>query len=147
MTQKFRLLIAAVVEFPVNLKIRDAGITRDFRFHLIGKRLTAEEAQEQLAGKPEAAADEAVDLDAATADKGLTVREFLRTNIVGWRGQKLVTADDEGTPADFSLEAFDAMLTIVGAAAVFFEHYVATIPAQSDAPPAKQSAEGARRKN
>lgn len=116
MPQKFQLAIGDRFEVPVHFTVRDGAQVKPFRFHLECNRLDAEEARRALTGEGDAA--------------GLTVQEFLHQNIVGWRGQKLVLQAD-GTPADFSTEALDAMLGISGVGAVLYQAYVGALAAAS----------------
>lgn len=122
-TGKYQLAIGDRFEYPVHLRVRDGGDTKDFRFHLEGRRMEAEEARQLISGEGDAA--------------GLTVKEFLHQNITNWRGQRLVLEDDK-TPAAFSTEAFDAMLSVSGAAGVIYQGYIVALAATN-------GAEGARK--
>ena len=142
MVQKFKLAIADVIEFPVHLKLRDGGVTKDFRFHLSGKRLASEEARVIFDAIQEDVAAEAAK-KATGVDDGYEAKfhplEVLRTNITGWRGQTLVLADDEGTPAEFSPDALDALLSINGVAGICVGNYINALNTENP--------EAARRKN
>jgi hypothetical protein len=118
MAQKFQLAIGNQFEIPVHLNVRDGSDTKPFKFHVTCNRLDAEQARKALTGEGDAA--------------GLTVQEFLQTNLLGWRGQRLVLNDD-GTPADFSVEALDALLSISGASAVLYQGYITALAAANGA--------------
>lgn len=120
----FKLIIGNSIEVPVHLKIRDGDTLREFRFHVTGKRLSAEEARQKLSGE---------------LDEGATVGEFLTQHLTGWRGQKLVVDEDSGTPAPFSPEALTAMLDVAGAAGIIYLAYLKELAASDGAE--------ARRKN
>jgi len=123
MAQKFQLAIGDRFTFPVHLKVRDGADTKDFKFQLEGKRLDSETARKVLTGEGESS--------------GMTVQEFLRENITGWRSQRVVL-DEEGQPAEYSTEALDSMLTISGVPAVLYQAFVLALGATS-------GAEGARK--
>ncbi len=122
-TGKFQLAIGDRFEYPVHLRVRDKSETKDFRFHLEARRMEAEEARQLISGEGDA--------------EGLTIKEFLHQNITNWRGQRLVL-DDQGAPADFSVEAFDALLSVSGAAGVIYQGYIVALAASN-------GAEGARK--
>jgi hypothetical protein len=122
-TGKYQLAIGDRFEYPVHLRVRDKSETKDFRFHLEARRMEAEEARQLISGEGDSA--------------GLTVKEFLHQNITNWRGQRLVL-DDQGTPAPFGVEAFDALLSVSGAAGVIYQGYIVALAASN-------GAEGARK--
>lgn len=104
MTKKFRLGVAAIMCFPVSLQIMNAkGEVDTHEFTVTGTRYGIQERQ-QLFSK-------------------MTTVEFMKQAFTGWDGQKLVLNDD-GTPAEFSTEALEAMFDIDGVALVIFNDYV-----------------------
>lgn len=102
----FKLVVADVVEFPVRLTVTDGATPRQFSFTIQGKRTKTDQ------------------LDALVRNDTMSVPEFLRERLTGWRGQTLVV-DDAGQPAAFGPEALDIMLSLPGAAnavlATYFE--------------------------
>ena len=111
----FKLAISSDVEFPVHIKVRDGARMVDHRFHIIGKRLSAEEARQVLDGEGSFA--------------GLTIVDFLNENIIGWRDQKLVQDADTGRPVEFGSEAFAALLSVAGAGGVIHLNYLQALAA------------------
>lgn len=105
----YKLRIGNFIEVPIHLRVRDGGQTKDFKFHITGKRLSAEEARSKLGGEGETANE--------------TVGEFLKAHITDWRGQTLVV-DEADQPAAFSAEALEALLSVAGAAGVIYLAYL-----------------------
>lgn len=115
----FKLAIGTTIEVPVHLKIRDAGQVREYKFHVTGQRLSAEEARDKLSGEgPQMTA---------------TVGEFLTENLTGWRDQKLVVDEDTGAAAPFGPEALAAMLSVAGVAGVIYLAYLRELAASDGA--------------
>lgn len=108
----FRLVVSDSIEFPVKLSINDAGKQRAFTLKLQAKRVSSEEMARIIS--------EGVDQPVA---------EFLREKVTGWRDQKLVVGEDD-EPAEFTPEAFEALLQLFGASGAIFAAY---IEAQSQA--------------
>ena len=103
----FKLAVGDVLDVPVKLSINNAaGKAQAFAFTLQAKR---------------------IDIDAYRAildpDGNVTTREVLLANVTGWRGQRLVL-DDEDRPADWSPEAFEAMLGAVGVEQALYVAYM-----------------------
>lgn len=111
----FKAAIGTDIEVPVHIKIRNGGKLSEFKFHVTGKRLSADEAREKLSGEG----------DQATA----TVGEFLTENLTGWRDQKLVVDDETNAPAPFGPEALAAMLDVAGVAGVIYMAYLKELAA------------------
>lgn len=105
----FKLKIGNFIEVPVHLRVRDGGQTKDFKFQVTGKRLSAEEARSKLSGEGDTANE--------------TVGEFLKANLTDWRGQTLVL-DEADQPAAFGPEALDTLLSVAGAAGVIYVAYL-----------------------
>ncbi len=108
----FKFSIGNHIEVPVHLKLRDGQTVREFKFHVTGKRLSAQEAREKL-----------------DADSEATVGEFLSENLIGWRGQTLVIDEATGAPVDFSAEALAALLNVAGVAGVIYLSYLKELAA------------------
>lgn len=121
----FKLAIGTDIEVPVNISIRNGSRTSEFKFHVTGKRLSAEDARQMLSGEGE--------------HEGLTVSEFLAQSLTGWRDQRLVLDDDTGAPAPFGPDALAAMLGVAGVAGVVHTAYLKGLAASDGAE--------ARRKN
>jgi len=103
----FKLAISNVVDCPVKFKVQDGSDTKTHAFTLIGKRITQQELRD------------------AHADDTTSVRDYLKAQITGWRGQRLVVDGDSGEPAAFSVEAFECLLTLPGMEAVAYRAYLA----------------------
>jgi len=105
----YKLKIGNFIEVPIHLRVRDGGQTKDFKFHVTGKRLSAEEARTKLSGEGDVANE--------------TVGEFLKANLTDWRGQTLVV-DEADQPAAFAPAALEALLGVAGAAGVIYVAYL-----------------------
>jgi len=104
MTKKFRLGIAAVVCAAVSLQISNAkGEIDTHEFTVTGTRYGNEERDRLFST--------------------LTPEAFLKQALTGWEGQTLVLNDD-GTPAEFSTEALEALFDIQGVGMVVFNAFV-----------------------
>lgn len=107
MSTTYKLAIAAIIFFPVTLRIQDEGRTRTFKFELQADRITQDELRDELG-----------------ENKDRPVGELLKLHVTGWRNQQLVLDESTGQPADFSLGAFEAMLSVPGAPTAIFAAYV-----------------------
>ncbi|MFC5498134.1 hypothetical protein ACFPOE_11360 [Caenimonas terrae] len=106
-----KLMVSDTVQVPVTLVLAGkGGKSETHKFHLVQDRLGGEELRKQMASDS-------------------PVNEFLAGITKGWGGQKLVVEED-GTPSEFSQEAFADMLTIAGAPAVFLNAYVKEVVAK-----------------
>jgi hypothetical protein len=104
---KFKLVIGDRVDVPVKVSINTAaGKAQTFAFTLEARRMDVAEYREALGESSQT-----------------TVVEFLQANVTGWRGQRLVL-DDDDQPAEWSQEAFGAMLGIVGMEQACFAAYI-----------------------
>jgi hypothetical protein len=108
----FRLVVSDVIEFPIKVSVNDGPKAVPFSFTLVGRRMGVDEYRTAVG-------------DGATA----TVREFLVANVTGWKGQRLVIDDDTSQPADFSPEAFSALLGVVGLEGACFGAYLKALAA------------------
>jgi len=113
---KYRADIDDSVEFPINVDIQSGRVKKNFFFHLTARRMYEDELKATF-GK-----------DAENPDQ--PVNDFLRERITGWRGQRMVL-DEGGKPADFSAEAFDAMLSVGGVGGIIFIAYSKAMMASS----------------
>lgn len=111
----FKLAIADNIDFPVQLDIADLGKRKTFKFHLQARRLSSDQARELVQGEG--------------AYAGVTVDEFLRSHIIGWREQRLVL-DEAGQPAAFGADAFDAMLAVTAVSSVIYGAYLNALNAE-----------------
>jgi hypothetical protein len=118
MSTVYTLAVADVVELPVKLTVNDGGKTASFSFHLRAKRM------------PQA------DLRRALKDEDVLTRDLLVQQVIGWRGQALVL-DADGKPADFSRDAFEAMLTLVGMESLVLNAYLRAMGVEAQAERAK----------
>lgn len=96
-----------VVNFPVKFKFKQSDRTRNFEFKITAERVDQERITAEL-GK-----------DGPIAD-------FLKNVVTNWSGQRLVLNPDR-TPAEFSQDAFDAMLNVPGAALAIWADYTKAI--------------------
>ena len=108
----YTLAIADVVELHLKAAVNDGGQDRTFAFHLRAKRMPQQALRDAL------------------ADKDLTVKDFLREKITGWRGQRLVLGED-GEPAPFGPEALDCMLSVVGMETLVLNAYLKAMGAEA----------------
>ena len=104
---KFKLAIGDYLTVRVQGSVNDSASAKGvpFDFKLTMKRLPREKFLETVGGK-----------DVPPVD-------FFLENTVGWSGQKLVLNDDD-TPADYSPEAMEAMLSIATMDTVIYVAYM-----------------------
>ncbi|MCV2359630.1 hypothetical protein LNV08_11685 [Paucibacter sp. TC2R-5] len=120
----YTLTVAPVIELPIKFSTSDSdqnqiGKKTEFFFHLRAKRM-----------------DQAA-LRAAMNDTDLPTKDLLQQQIVGWRGQRLVQ-NGSGEMAEFTAEAFDCMLSLVGIEQLILNAYLrAVVQADSLAEKAK----------
>jgi len=101
---KYKLAISDTTIVKVNVTLKDGtGRDNQYKFDLVCKRKGADELKSQL-------------------DSGESVKEIMREVTQGWRGQRLVLESDDA-PAEFSADAFDAMLDIAAMPTVLFNFY------------------------
>ena len=112
-TKKYKISVSNIVKVPVEgSHIDDAGKAVKFKFSLICNRKTEKELTEVL-----------------TAGEVLT-QDFITEVTTGWQEQRLVLEDD-GTPAEFCADAFEAMLDIRGMTMVLFSAYLQAVGAKA----------------
>jgi hypothetical protein len=102
----FKLSVQPIMMVPVKGSISDAKGRVSFSFELLCKRLSREEYAAVFA-----------------PDSSGSVREFFRENVTGWQKQKLVLNED-GSPADFSIEALDFLLDVTGIESAALTAYI-----------------------
>ena len=111
----FKLAIAPIVDCAVKVKVQDGSDAKTHAFTLIGKRITQQELRD------------------VHADETTSVRDYLRQQITGWRGQRLVVDESSGEPVPFSAEAFDCLLTLPGMELAAYRAYLAACVAADTA--------------
>lgn len=102
----FKLAIDDVVEVPVRFTLRVKNVDKSMAFTLIAKRVSLDDYSDQ------------------------SVAEFLRSNVTDWKDQKLVL-DQDGSPAEFSDDAFDAMLKVPGVTGAVWNAYQREVGAKT----------------
>lgn len=105
---KYQLAIDNTVDFPVTLEIKSGRVTKTFNMRLTGRRLSVPEWNRFFGPNAD--------------NPSLTTADFLREHITDWRDQRLVV-DEKGIQAPFSPEAFDILLSVVGAEMIIFIGY------------------------
>ena len=65
-------------------------------------------------------------MEGHTQNKDASIKEFLSQVTKDWSDQRLVQNED-GTPADFSPEAFDALLSIAAMPVFIYAAYIKAI--------------------
>jgi hypothetical protein len=104
MKSKFKIAVSSMVAVLVKATIADEnGKPTTHKFKLTCERRGAEEMKDQL-------------------DSNFNVKTFMKEVTTGWEDQRLVLTED-GKPAEFDLEALDALLDISGLAMVCFVAY------------------------
>ena len=109
----FKLAVGNAISFPVTLNLMDGAQARQFRFTLSGNRMSQDEMHEEINHPGKLLSDILLASCASDPDQ---------PRITGWSGQRLVLNED-GTPAEFSREAFAAMLSFVGVPRTIFDAY------------------------
>lgn len=101
---KYKVAVSntTIVNIVASIK-NDEGRPNQYKFDLICKRKGADELKDLM-------------------DNGTNIKEIMRDVTVGWRGQRLVLEQDD-SPAEFSAEAFDALLDISNMPIVLFNRY------------------------
>lgn len=105
---KFQLAVENTLDFPVNVDVPSGRAKKNFFFHLSAPRMSTDEWRAKFGPNAD--------------NPNQAVGDFLREHITDWRGQRLVL-DEQGKPADFSAEAFDAMLSVNGLEMLIFIAY------------------------
>lgn len=106
MSKKYKIVVSDIVVVQVKGALSDEnGKPVPFKFNLNCKRVGAEELSGML-----------------TVGDGL-LKDFMQEMTTGWSGQRLVLEDDN-TPAEFSADAFAALLDIGGMAMLCFNAYL-----------------------
>jgi hypothetical protein len=93
---KFTLSIQDAVEVPVKFTLKEGRVNKQFSFTLTAIR------------RPQA------DIDQWVKDDQRMIKDILAEVVTDWKGQTLVMDGDK--PAEFSQEAFEAMLDAPGVA-------------------------------
>lgn len=102
----FKLVIADIVDVPLNFSVNDAGKNVTFIFALQAIRVSQDTLR-----------------DLVEKDANQSVAEFLAEHVTGWRNQRLVVGDD-GQPVEFSRDAFACMLNLVGMTGLILTAYI-----------------------
>lgn len=105
----YKIVISDQIDVPVKGSLKDGSGAVPFHFTLQARRVPQDEYREMLAPKSE-----------------VLIRDFLRDNVRGWRGQRLVL-DESNAPAGYSPEAFDCLLNVVGLEWACFQAYLAAL--------------------
>jgi hypothetical protein len=99
------LAIQNSTEIAVKFTLKEGSVQKLFAFSFTATRLDQDEIQERL------------------EDKDRKVKSFMAEVITGWAGQRLVL-EDNGQPADFSPEALEMLLNVMGVAVILFNAYL-----------------------
>ncbi|UGQ45080.1 phage tail assembly chaperone [Massilia endophytica] len=103
---KFKVLVGDIFRATVKGTVPgEDGKPKDFEFVLICNRSSQEEVKKAYEGS------------------GLIYADFLKQKVKGWDGQQLVLDNTTGQSAEFSEEAFDALLSIQAMGLVCFNAY------------------------
>lgn len=105
----YKLVISDQFDVPVKGALKDGSGSVPFSFSLQMRRLGLDEYRDMLQPQSD-----------------VLIRDFLRENVRGWRGQRLVL-DESDAPASYSLEAFDCLLSVVGLEQACFQAYLAAL--------------------
>ncbi|MDK6079659.1 hypothetical protein [Massilia varians] len=106
MNKRFTPVISATVLVTVKGSTKDAaGLPVPFKFSLTCTRLPASVLKERIQGGE------------------FDVKDVMKEVTTDWKGQRLITDQETGQPAEFCPEAFEAMLDISGMALLCFNAY------------------------
>lgn len=100
-----KLIISNTIEVPVRFSYKDGGKQREFSITLYAERLSQDE------------------LERVAKENDKQLSDTLRERVTGWKSQNLVV-DDEGKPVDFSAEALELMLSVLGLPGEIFRAYI-----------------------
>ena len=107
----YTLAVENTVKVPVKFNLNNAGKVSNFSYSLTCDRLEQDELRDVF------------------ADKDLTIKDLLKRITKGWNGQTLVL-DDSNKPAEFSEDAFNAMLRVAGIDSVIYSAYLKEVGAK-----------------
>ena len=107
----FKLAVENLVKVPVKFNLNNNGKVSNFSFSLTCDRLDQDELRDVF------------------ADKDLLIKDLLKRITKGWSGQTLVL-DDSNKPAEFSDDAFAAMLGVAGIDGVMYSAYLKEVGAK-----------------
>jgi hypothetical protein len=107
---KYTLSIQDTVEVPVKFTLKEGKVNKSFAFTLIATR------------QPQSVIEQWVKEESK-------IKELLSDNVTDWHGQTLVLDGDK--PAEFSKDAFDAMLDAPGVAMRCYLSYLAECGAKA----------------
>jgi hypothetical protein len=103
-----KLKIGAYIDAPVSIIVRDGARDVPFKFTLILRRLSQDEALGMVDSLQKMAQE-----GSTAADSARSARDLLVDLIHDWRDQRLVLDEDEKA-APYSHEALDVMLQLAG---------------------------------
>jgi hypothetical protein len=103
-----KLKIGAYIDAPVSIIVRDGARDVPFKFTLILRRLSQEEALGMVDSLHKMAQE-----GSTAADSARSARDLLVDLIHDWRDQRLVL-DEDDKAAPYSPEALDVMLQLAG---------------------------------
>lgn len=113
----YKLVISDTVKFQVKLTLNDAGTDQEFPLLLVAQRIDLAKIRADI---EEHGAMPLVDYQT----------KVCRENVTGWQDQRLVV-DQDGNPAPFSPEAFDAVIGIPGVAGIIYPAYMESLVVNS----------------
>jgi hypothetical protein len=103
-----KLKIGAYIDAPVSIIVRDGARDVPFKFTLILRRLSQDEALGMVDSLQKMAQE-----GSTAADSARSARDLLVDLIHDWRDQRLVL-DEDDKAAPYSPEALDVMLQLAG---------------------------------
>lgn len=111
--EQFTIAVGNTVEVPVKFTLKEKKVNKVFSFTLEAQRREQDEITSRMAENEYKFREALLALDCFT----------------GWSGQRLVLGAD-GNPAEFSVEAFTAMLSVPMVAKIVYQTYLAEVGAK-----------------
>lgn len=118
----YKLAISDEMDVPVKGSLNNGGKPLSFSFSLRMSRLDFDKYM-AVVDRLNRETDSG-ELDEPEQPSKLTLNEFIKTNTLGWSGQRLVVDDATGAPAEFSADALGCLLQIVGMAPLCLQSYI-----------------------
>lgn len=117
--KKFAVAVGDNIDVPIKFTLKEGRVDKLFSFTLHGNRLEQDVIDEKMKEAEYKFKGALLSMHKSYVDPN-SQREGLFT---GWTGQRLIVSPSDGSPSEFSTEAFEAMLSIPGVSGVIYKTY------------------------
>jgi protein involved in temperature-dependent protein secretion len=107
MTSKFTIAVSDSMEVPVKFTLKEGKVNKSFAFTLMATRMEQDDIAERMRESEYKFKEGLLDMGVFT----------------GWTGQRLVL-DADGNPAEFSIDALEAMLSVPVVAQICYQAWL-----------------------